>query len=36
MLQRDMNMGVPCVLRSGASRVLQDCLRLRDNIDELD
>jgi hypothetical protein len=25
MLQRDMNMGTPCVLRSGASRVLQDC-----------
>jgi hypothetical protein len=24
MLQRDMNIGVPCVLRSGASRVLQD------------
>ena len=26
MLQRDMNIGVPCVLRSGAWRVLQDSL----------
>src|SRR5262245_52348802 len=35
MLQRGMNRSVPCVLRSGASRVLQDCVRLRDDIDEL-
>jgi hypothetical protein len=25
MLQRDMKTGVPCILRSGATRVLQDC-----------
>src|SRR5262249_4552666 len=33
MLQRDMRMGVPCVLRSGASRVLQDSVQWRDDSD---
>lgn len=35
MLQRDVSTGVPCVLRSGASRVLQDSVQLRDDSDGL-